>query len=397
MRALFGILAIGLGTISFLLAGRYGWKGADTAVDGMISAVVFGSIALCAFLFDAAAVRLWFMKHRLGAAAIGLIAAAALVVTFTNSLGAIAARGDVTLAERTKATESRQDDRAELKRLQASLAALGRFTPADSAAVAAARRAADAATTSKERECGGGDPKQRGRFCRERETDEQKAADALAKATAAKALTDMAARIEGDIAAVRARLGEAPAVQNANPLGAALEAILGIGGGVLTAWQQAIVAGVFELCLVGVMVIYELLGHGKAPVPQAAGGRPVGAREPQVAATAESTVVMAAPPAKKTANGRRPAKRDNIGDFVQERFFPAEGAQRTEMKTMLAAYRAWCADKGLAPVALEDFLNRIEKLCGKIGVEIEVGEDQRVYLLNVRLDQAAGAAVATTH
>jgi len=31
--------------------------------------------------------------------------------------------------------------------------------------------------------------------------------------------------------------------------------------------QQAIVAAVFELCLVGVMVIFELLGHGK----QAAG------------------------------------------------------------------------------------------------------------------------------
>src|SRR5215470_15000811 len=30
-------------------------------------AVVFGAIALCAFLFDAAAVRLWFQHHRIGA------------------------------------------------------------------------------------------------------------------------------------------------------------------------------------------------------------------------------------------------------------------------------------------------------------------------------------------
>ena len=90
MRVLFGCLAVLLGAVSIALAARYGYKGADTVVDGLISAVVFGLIALCAFLFDAAAVRLWFMGHRLGSAAVGLIAGAALVVTFTNSLGAIA-------------------------------------------------------------------------------------------------------------------------------------------------------------------------------------------------------------------------------------------------------------------------------------------------------------------
>ena len=103
MRSLFGCLAVVLGAVSVALAARYGYKGADTAIDGLISAVVFGSIALCAFLFDAAAVRLWFMRHHVGAVVIGVIAAAALVVTFTNSLGAIAARGDITQAERSKA------------------------------------------------------------------------------------------------------------------------------------------------------------------------------------------------------------------------------------------------------------------------------------------------------
>jgi aspartyl-tRNA synthetase len=96
MRVLFGCLAVLLGAVSISLAARYGYKGADTVIDGLISAVVFGVIALCAFLFDAAAVRLWFMGHRLGATAVGLIAGAALVVTFTNSLGAIAGRADAT-------------------------------------------------------------------------------------------------------------------------------------------------------------------------------------------------------------------------------------------------------------------------------------------------------------
>ena len=125
MRLLFGCLAVFLGAVSISLAARYGYKGADTIIDGVISAVVFGSIALCAFLFDAAAVRLWFMGHRLGSVTIGVIAAAALIVTFTNSLGAIAGRADVTLAERTRVADARKDDRAELKRLQDALAAVG--------------------------------------------------------------------------------------------------------------------------------------------------------------------------------------------------------------------------------------------------------------------------------
>jgi hypothetical protein len=52
----------------------------------------------------------------------------------------------------------------------------------------------------------------------------------------------------------------------ANPLGSVLEQLIGATAAALTAWQQAIVAGVFELCLVGVMVIYELLGHALEPI-----------------------------------------------------------------------------------------------------------------------------------
>jgi hypothetical protein len=115
MRLLFGCLAVFLGAVSIALAARYGYKGADTIVDGVISAVVFGSIALCAFIFDAAAVRLWFMRHRVGAGIIGVIAAAALVVTFTNSLGAIAGRADITQADRVRAKDDVATDRAEVE------------------------------------------------------------------------------------------------------------------------------------------------------------------------------------------------------------------------------------------------------------------------------------------
>ena len=70
-----------------------------------------------------------------------------------------------------------------------------------------------------------------------------------------RALTVRAAELDADAKAIRARIAKAPPVQHANPLGASLALLIGAGAAALTAWQQAIVAAVFELCLVGVMVL----------------------------------------------------------------------------------------------------------------------------------------------
>ena len=204
------------------------------------------------------------MNHRIGAGIVGLIAAAALIVTFTNSLGAIAGRADITQAERNTAKADQADDRAELRQIMRERAALN-FVPATDEAVKVARDAVTAAERTRLAECGNGDPKQRGPKCRDRETEEQTKRDALATVIANKALTDKAAKLDSDAVAVRARLAKVAPVQNANPLGATLEQMIGATAAALTAWQQAIVAGVFELCLVGVMVIYELLGQPKPP------------------------------------------------------------------------------------------------------------------------------------
>jgi hypothetical protein len=149
--------------VSVSLAARYGYKGADTDIDGAISAVVFGLIALCACLFDAAAVRLWFVRHRLGAAVTGLIAAAALVVTFTNSLGAIASRSDSTQAQRTRAKDDTAADRAELTRITLEQAALAAFSPATEEAVKAARATVEVAEQVRVAECEKRGPKYRDR------------------------------------------------------------------------------------------------------------------------------------------------------------------------------------------------------------------------------------------
>ena len=385
MRVLFGCLAVLLGAVSISLAARYGYKGADTAIDGLISAVVFGLIALCAFVFDAAAVRLWFMGHRFGSTAVGLIAGAALVVTFSNSLGAIAGRADTTQAERTRVSDAHRDNRAELKRLQAALAALPSFTPTDAAAVEASRRAADTATANKAAECGDGSPRQRGPNCRQRELDEQAAATTLANATAAKAATDRAAKLEADIALIRTKLGSATIVQNVNPLGSALEQMLGAAAATLTAWQQAIVAAVFELCLVGVMVIYELLGQARPPAQQQ-----IGDARSQKALGATNEARMNPPP--PAAARRKAVVAGSVKSFVRKHVFPADG-ERVEIKQLMRDYRAWCARENAMPLDVSPFLDELEKQCRKLGIEIKVGDDQRVFCLGVKLKTSA----ASTH
>jgi hypothetical protein len=388
MRVLFGTLAAVLGLVSISLASRYGYKGADTLVDGLISAVVFFAIALCAFLFDAAAVRLWFMGHRIGSAVIGFIAAAALVVTFTNSLGAIAGRADTTLAERTKVADARIDDRRELTRLEEALADLGGFTPTDEEAVRAAKRAADTATSNRTLECD-----KRGPNCRARELDEQTAASHSAVVTAAKATTDRARQLEAEIRVVRVRLNAGEPISTPNPLGNALALLLGKAASVLTAWQQAFVAGVFELCLVGVMVIYELLGQQKIVPVSADAGTPDEAG-PELR-RASQLVTREAPSAQVARRKPRASASKNasssVKSFIRDQVFPADG-NRVDMKTLMCDYRAWCVQKGVAPIELTRFLDEIERVCSKLGIEIEVGDDQRVYCLNVNIGNGMVAA-----
>ena len=392
MRLLFGCLAVFLGAVSIALAARYGYKGADTIIDGAISAVVFGSIALCAFIFDAAAVRLWFMRHHFGAIVIGVIAAAALVVTFTNSLGAIAARGDTTQAERSKAKTDRAADLTDLKRIARERDAMA-FTPVTAEVVQAAQGAVRSAEEIRQRECGAGDPRQRGPNCRQRETEEQTKRDALAAVLANKALTDRATKLDQDAETVRTKLGKAPLVEKPNPLGETLELLMGAAAAALTAWQQAVIAAVFELCLVGVMVIFELLGHaaGRAIIQDKANPDDRQADREPIPAQA-----VAKPSASSSGKSRpKPAPTlASVKAFIAQRVSPADG-ERVEMKALLQEYRAWCTGRGSGAVDLESFLEDMEKVCRKVGIEI-VNDAQRVYCLNVRIE-AAQSANASLH
>jgi hypothetical protein len=141
------------------------------------------------------------------------------VVTFTNTLGAIASRSDITQAERNRTKADEADSRAELARITRERDGLA-FTPTTDDAVKAARAAVVTSERIRLAECGNGDPKQRGPNCRQRETEEQGKRQALAHLLTNKALTERAAQLDTDAACVRAQLARSPKVQNANPLGA---------------------------------------------------------------------------------------------------------------------------------------------------------------------------------
>jgi hypothetical protein len=220
-----------------------------------------------------------------------------------------------------------------------------------------------------------------------REIEEQIAARSLASVTAGKATTDRAAKLEADIAAIRARLATGEVVANPNPLGAVLALLLGSAASVLMAWQQAIVAAVFDQCLVGVMVIYELLGQHASAEGTLAGND--GNRQSARSATPDPeplTVPAAARPRVAPANrSRAGAALAGVKAFIGKRVSPADGE-----RALVQEYRAWCVDKGSGPVDLESFLEEVEKICRKVGIEI-VNDAQRVFCLNVKIDAAEGA------
>lgn len=77
----FGAIA---GAITVALVARYGFVTADSAIDGYITAFLFGTIALGGLAGYAVAARLW-EKSRPAAWIVGVIATVALVVNLTNS------------------------------------------------------------------------------------------------------------------------------------------------------------------------------------------------------------------------------------------------------------------------------------------------------------------------
>lgn len=376
MRRILGAMAVVLGVVSITITARYGFKLADTNIDGAIAAVMFGAIALCAFVFDAAAVRLWFTGQRKIAIFTAFIAACALVVTFANSLGGIVGRSDATIAERQKVVDARRDDEATINRLTREREAMATFVPATDDAIAAAREAVSAAERTRMAECGNGDPKQRGSNCRVRETTEQETRDKLTATLSAKAATDQAARLDAEIAMARARLDASKAVANANPLGAALELIFGTASATLTAWQAAIIAAVFELCLVGVMVAYEALGHSQLH-------KGAGLATHRSAAGEQNPPPEIPPRAKPKIVASEAMPTGNVPGMMANLLEPAPG-KRVELEEAYRAYLSACRAQAKRAAVPERYSELLKAFCKQCRIRV-VHNGKGIYLTNVKL------------
>jgi hypothetical protein len=344
MRSAIGIFGMTAGTVVVALVGRYGFTGSDTALDGMIAAFFFATIAIGGIAGPAVAVHLFRSARGLGrlwGITAGLVAAVAMVANLSNSLGAIAGRADKTTAERIKATDGRRNDQAELARITRERGEMPAFTTATAETVSAAREAVAAAERTRKAECGNGDPSQRGKFCRAREDDEAKAHDALTKAIANKAATDRATALDASAEAVRRRLEAAPAVAKVNPTAETLGRVFSLPAELAATWQQVATVVVVELLIAFALVAWEMLARtpGTPPGPGGAAG-------------ANMIPFAAGDPAK----------------FALARLAHSPG--RTVAVTDLHEhYAEWCLRHGLRALARSDFEKQFLALASFAGVK----------------------------
>jgi hypothetical protein len=149
------------------------------------------------------------------------------------------------------------------------------------------------------------------------------------------------------------------------------------------------------------MVIYELLGHGTAAMtavsaPSAASGTRPATPVVALPVTKELPQLRAARRKARPRNAQTNSASSSVKRFIRDQVFPDDGG-RVEMKALMRDYRAWCTEKGIAPIELSSFLDEIERVCSKLSIEIEVGDDQRVYCMNVRLGTLLKQLPAVVH
>ena len=365
--------AIGIGFVA-----RYAFVTSDTAIDGAANAFLFGMIAAGAFLGPAVCVAVAGNGRKGAAWALGVLAVLAMLANWSHTLGAIAQRGAGTEAASAKAKTDAADDRKELARLAAALDAL-KFTPTDADAVAAARAAVAAAERSRKAECGDGDPKQRGNNCRARETAEADALTALTTATTNKATTDKAARLDFEASAIRARLGKAPAVKEANALGEALGRLLPwLSAASAATFQQGLVSAIAELLIAAGLALPELLR--REPTTRPAEASPAPKEEPEGAAqrpTMIAGVALAEPP--------KPERTGNVGEFMLACLPRAKG-QDVPLSAVYARYRRWC-EKQKPAVAADDaaaFAQQFKSLSERVRLRTEK-RGSKVFVRDVKL------------
>jgi hypothetical protein len=382
MRELVGIFGLVCGAVVVWTVANYGYSSADDPSVKWNMAFLFAVIATGGLFGHAVSVRLWH-RSRFWSVIVGLACAGALLINLSNSLGALAGKDSRSTAEAaTKSTQIR-DDRAELARLQKALDAIGPYTPTDEAAVSAAKRAADAATKSREAECGTTE-KQRGNNCRAREADERKANEDLAKATGAKASTNRANRLEAQMQPVRDRLAKAGPIAATNVQGNALAKLFRLPdaeAGFMATLQQFGLAAVVEILIVLSMVSFELMA------PRTLSAKVI---EPAVKPEAPklSAEALFDRPRLVASNPENPV--GSVKRILTESLETAKGA-KVELAELANRYRAVCKAQSKRACSLEMFTGEVAAFCETVGIKRKT-EGEHLYLVDVQLVRMRGEA-----
>jgi hypothetical protein len=368
-------IAYGIACASATLASLYGFMSAS-GYYGLAK-----GIGLCCVAFVGCHGPAWIakVKREMGwpAAIFGSLATAAcLGVTLYGGLGTIASGGADLRAESLKVSSTVDRDRAALKRLAAERETM-RFTATDADAVRAAQAAVASAEAIRHRECGNGDPKQRGLNCRARESEEQAKRDALATALASKALTDQAARLDAEIIRVSAKLDRAPPVVTADPQASTFSQLTGFS----VDTSAALYAFLFSIALETAAMFAMLVAYSSSKTSPARPTQGMAPAAEKIEAPESIQVALPARPAPRLVSDQKPAL--SVTDYVGERITACNGG-KVAFRDVYLDYEAVAQRQGRPALTPEQFTASPAKLCE--GTSVFAREVRGVvFLLNVRL------------
>jgi hypothetical protein len=380
---LFGLLC---GLVIILINARYGYRTADTDADGYMVGFFYGAISFAGLFGHALAARLWKNGFQMTALLVGGVCFAALLVSLSNSLGAIGGRGDQIQAKRLQIAATARVTNRSLDLAQKKLEGLT-FTPTDEAMVKAVKALSDAATAAKDDEC----KFVRGRKCEARVADEQKTLAALTEASKNKSLTDSAAALNLEIAGYQKTLKESGPVLEVNSQGAAIARLFDLPdskASFLSTWQNFLMGAIVELIAVVFLIAYEALDpkHSQKIEPETPGRR----EEPIVFDPLPETEdkPKAFPvPSRPRLIAAEAKPMGNVASIIADLIESGRG--KTEIADLYSAYAEACHEQGKAPVDVDAFGLSIRRICRDIGIQIAAKKDG-VYLMKVRLKNVEG-------
>jgi hypothetical protein len=405
MRSLIGLFGAFTAIVTVAMVARHGYVSADAHVDGLIAAFLFGTIAAGGLGGHVVAARLW-RTHPGGSIAVGLVAAAALIVNLSNSVGAIAGRGDKVLAERLQAAEGARDARAMMTRLQRDRDAIPSSVPATQAMINAAHDAVAAAERARAGECD-----RRGPLCRQRETEELAARSAHASTIAAFALSERGRQLDEQLATLRLKLEQAPAIGTVNPQAALIARLFRMPDVSMAATgQQVSIAIVVELLIVGALMAFELLGYaGKMGQRAVAAVSAIplvieGAGESRVPTPDRAAHERLPPPRRRTVprlidnNAASSGAADDptqeaVAAILTDLLEPATRRDRVSLEEIYMAYVERSKVHNMKYLEPNAFLDPLQRFCKLCGIQTSV-TGKSIYLLGVVLNRSSAAQVA---